>query len=149
MSSTKSARAPAGTKALPAHLTALGGFYRRRPKFSAGLCRAAGCRTSAGCIGRAAAYRAGDDTSDKEAVFIWREAKVMSSTKSARAPAGAEVLPAHLTAAGNFHRRRPKLSAGPCRAAVHRAGGGPSSGRRLYRAGDERRTRGCVRPAGG
>ena len=48
----------------------------------------------------------------------------MSSTKSARAPASTEVLPVHFTAAGGFYRRRPKLSAGPCRTTP------PSSGRR-------------------
>ena len=74
MSSTKSARAPEGTKALPAHFTALGGFYRRRPKFSAGLCRAAAYRAGTMCIGRTAAHKAGG-LSDEKPVFIRREAK--------------------------------------------------------------------------
>ena len=39
-------------------------------------------------------------------MFVRREAKVMSSTKSARAPASTKALPAHFTALGGFYRRR-------------------------------------------
>ncbi len=44
------------TKALLAHFTALGGFYRSRPKLSAVPCRAAGHRAGTMCIGRTAAH---------------------------------------------------------------------------------------------
>ncbi len=134
MSSTKSARAPEGTKALPAHLTAAGNFYRRRPKPSVGPCRAAGCRTSAGYIERAPLYRAGGGLSDEKPVFIRRAAKVIS-TKSARTPASTEVLPVHLTAPGGFYRCRPKFSAGlGRRRPIERAAGAASGQRATKRA---------------
>ena len=65
----------------------------------------------------------------------------MSSTKSARAPAGAEVLPVHFTAAGGFYRRRPKLSAGLCRTTPHRRAAGASSRQRPTERAMTHRTR--------
>ncbi len=138
---------------MPVHLTALGSFYRCRPKLSAGLCRATGHRAGTMCIGRTAVHRAGGGVSSGRRLYradsgpssgqrpieraMTRRTRNLSSSGGRLSDVVHEIrtgASGHQSFAGAPYGAGQLLSTPAQVLGRTMPGGGPSSGRRLYRA---------------